>query len=602
MTIPKGAIGRHYKIACLLALFCLASLNAHAAFLYKSYIVRKDRGKDILCDPYIVQKNDWLLKIFRQRGEISHDDFPAFLRIFSRINPHVHDIDKILPGQHIFIPLKILRPDSLEGQELGVVTIPFVTISNIETMLKNNSKKHLVKKGDTVSTLLSSHFGKYGTKAYNEGLRIFKAMNPQIEDIDLVYAGQPVFLPQKALQNQPWYESLFDTSGNLVHPPNTETTQLAGSQALSGDELQTELNASVSALEQAAQILEARLFQKGVYYFPRPGRNDFQLNLTRYPVLEFDSKTRVLITPPAEENQGLSEAKLAAIKNYWKNLKVIPLSSSAPLETVLSSLIATSAHRDPNGRYVFNDQGVQVRIQSQWMIFQPQKKRNLGISILNEGEEKTPPPVLDYLISRGVLLKELSFDTKSPPRPQNIAAPGGVQILDASADPKIFIPAFFKILGMTYTPNVSITFPYAGTQIQAVSNLLSKPNGGVALIDFGDLYGDAVQSIEKTGISVVQIKREMPAKDIIPHLITAAGMACNIDPTFSAARRRGSFNISFTVPGYLAQQNETPKMLFATVPVPSSFLVFFHQQEIRVIGISGIRQSDNLKSDSTLLF
>ena len=50
--------------------------------LLKDYVVRYDRGWDILCDPYQVQKGDWVLKIFRQKGEIVLEDFREFLSIF----------------------------------------------------------------------------------------------------------------------------------------------------------------------------------------------------------------------------------------------------------------------------------------------------------------------------------------------------------------------------------------------------------------------------------------------------------------------------------------------------------------------------------------
>jgi hypothetical protein len=599
MTINRATIGLCIKFACIITMACLFSMTAHAAFLYKSYIVRKDRGKDILCDPYIVQKDDYVLKIFRQRGEISHDNFPTFLRIFGRINPHVHNIDKILPGQHIFIPLKILAPGSLEGQELGVVTIPFVTISDIHSILKNNSKKYTIDKGDTVSDILSSNFGRYGTKTYEDGLRMFKAMNPQIENLNLIYAGQEVFLPQKALQNQPWYESLFDASGDLVKALKTETDTMEKNPTdVMAESTQIGKPTDVSSLEQVAQILDAKLFQKGVYYFPRLGQKDFQLDLTRFPVLEMGSRTRVLVMPPPGEGKRLSETNLVAIKNYWKSLSVISLSPNAPFESALSSVIGATDKNRSAGKHVFTDQGVQVMVQAQWMIDQPQKKRNLGISVLNEGEERTPQPIIDYLMNHGILLKELSSDNKNThPSPKTIAA-GGIQILDASVDPKTFIQNFFSSLGINYAQNVSVSFPYAGAQIQAVSNLLSKPNGGASLIDFGDLYGDAVQAIEKTGIKVVQIEKGIPIDTFIPKLITAAGMTCNIDPTFSVARRKGSFNTSITVPGYLAQQNEKPTALLATAPLDAILLDFFLRQEIRVIGLSGIRREENPKPAS----
>ncbi|MBU3981670.1 MAG: hypothetical protein KKG97_10180, partial [Proteobacteria bacterium] len=74
---------------CLIIFTISLPYDVNAAFLYKSYEVRKDNGRDILCDPYIVQKDDWIYKLFRQRGEISQKDFPEFLSIFKRINPHI---------------------------------------------------------------------------------------------------------------------------------------------------------------------------------------------------------------------------------------------------------------------------------------------------------------------------------------------------------------------------------------------------------------------------------------------------------------------------------------------------------------------------------
>ena len=94
-----------------LILACLIVFRpAYGAFVHKNYVVRYDRGWDILCDPYVVKTNDWIFKLFRQKGEISHKDYPEFLRIFKRLNPHVHDIDRIRPGQHILIPLKESHP------------------------------------------------------------------------------------------------------------------------------------------------------------------------------------------------------------------------------------------------------------------------------------------------------------------------------------------------------------------------------------------------------------------------------------------------------------------------------------------------------------
>ena len=173
----------------LLFISTIVSSPANAALWDKHYIVKRDQGKDILCDPYIVQENDWIYKIFRQKGEISEQDFPTFLEIFARLNPQIDDINRIYPGSLILIPLKIITQDTLPAHPSGSVIIPFASISN------RPIKTILIRKGDTVSKLISQHFGNYGSKGYQEAIRLFQELNPQITDLNRVMVGQKVRLP-----------------------------------------------------------------------------------------------------------------------------------------------------------------------------------------------------------------------------------------------------------------------------------------------------------------------------------------------------------------------------------------------------------------------
>jgi hypothetical protein len=201
----------------LLALILLLPApDTHGAMLYKSYVVRYDRGWDILCDPYEVQQGDWVLKIFRQKGEIAHEDFREFLGIFQRLNPQVKDIDRIRPGQVVDIPLKKLPPGALPGQSTGVVTIPFVMISSPPEMIKKHTRSYTIRRGDTLSQLIAKRFGgRYGNKTYREGLQLFKAANPQIKDINHIYTGQKIYMPDPSIRKKAWYDALFDKSGHL---------------------------------------------------------------------------------------------------------------------------------------------------------------------------------------------------------------------------------------------------------------------------------------------------------------------------------------------------------------------------------------------------
>mgnify|MGYP000188450637 CR=1 FL=1 len=181
-----------------LVLACLIVLRpAYCAFVYKNYVVRYDRGWNILCDPYVVKKNDWIFKLFRQKGELSHKDYPEFLRIFKRLNPHVHNIDRIRPGQHILIPLKKVTRDALPEQSSGVVTIPFIADSRMSQALERHSSPYRVQKGDSISILIAKQFKGYGTQAYENGMKLFRDMDimpPSITNSPWAKLMMPVVL------------------------------------------------------------------------------------------------------------------------------------------------------------------------------------------------------------------------------------------------------------------------------------------------------------------------------------------------------------------------------------------------------------------------
>ncbi|MBU1161724.1 MAG: LysM peptidoglycan-binding domain-containing protein, partial [Proteobacteria bacterium] len=266
-----------FTLVCMMTFPC-----AYAAFFYKSYVIRYDRGWNILCDPYVVKKDDWVFKLFRQKGEISNTDFPEFLRIFKRLNPHIHDIDRIRPGQHIVIPLKKVDQNELPEQSSGVVTIPYLTNVTLPDDATKDSTDYRVKNGDCVSILISKRYGKYGTPSYQEGEELFRLMNPQIENLNLIYAGQMIRLPdpknQNQAQSQPQPTPPLDTEAIQKTPERDRLdTSVAFDEKIPlSSDVNSRQEPSDSPLSKVASVLDAKLFNKGNYYFPRPEQEDYK--------------------------------------------------------------------------------------------------------------------------------------------------------------------------------------------------------------------------------------------------------------------------------------------------------------------------------------
>lgn len=545
-----------------------------SALLYKSYVVRQDRGRDILCDPYIVEKHDYVLKIFKQRGEIAHADFPEFLNIFRRINPQVPNINRIRPGQHIFIPLKKLLPNSIPEQATGVVTIPFVTISTLPDLLNENASAYVIKRGDTVSRLLSRSFAKYGTKEYQEGLRIFQLLNPAVSDLDQIYVNQQVVLPQAALRNQAWYASLFDNTGEIstLHVPSTRSPA----------PVPKPLPTAGSSLEKAAQLLDARVFNKGTYYFPRPGHRDFQLHLARHPILELADRSRVVFAPPSESGSGIHDEELAAMKSFWESLSVLPMDPDAPIAQILEAYFASTQNKSTQTSVSFSDRGVQVSVYARWWLNRPSGE-TVGLTPLSEKADGTPDVLLAYLSKHGITLKEIQESTPAEPRDEQVPPKAPIKTIKAG-NATAFVPALLHAMNHSYAPNIPITFPYGGIQIPAVSNLVSTRSGISMLVDFGDLYGEAISAIKSSGLNVIQIYHTDSHREIIQKILDALGQSYENDPTFSTSGPSGEFGTRISIPGFLLSAS-SPDTLLTLAPLDPQLIQYLRSRRLEIIQI-----------------
>ena len=565
--------------------------------LYKNYVVRYDRGWDILCDPYQVQQGDWVLKIFRQKGELAHNDFREFLGIFERLNPHVKDVDRIRPGQVVDIPLKKLAHGTLPGQSSGVVTIPIVMISSPKEMIEKHTRTYTVQKGDTVSTLIANRFGgRYGNTTYSQGLKLFKAANPHIKDLNRIYAGQKIYMPDPSIREQSWYSALFDEAGNLVEqvaeseknestePQPQPQPQPAIAAAPEMAPLPSEA-ASTGPAAEAASAIGGRLLDKGTYFFPMKQGKDFELDLSRYPMIDLQNGSKVILTT----QDRLMNVDLPLVQSYWENVKAVKVSDNASSQEILEAVLSAFSGEASSDHLAFDDGAASIRVSAKWIRTELSADgripRHSCITPIMSASERTHDTIVRYLDQNDILIKEiLSGAPEATRRPIHTDATADVDSIDGSSQ-KALIESFAALMGFHYSPNTSISFPYAGIQVQALSNLLSFGNGKEILIDFGDLYGDAVNAIRGTGLEILQIDVGAGPVEIIQRLMETAGMAYTASPIFYGANRPAEFNTAISINGILIPTDTGENRLIAVKQIPELIKTFFRVQGIQLVRV-----------------
>jgi len=586
---------RHYRPLLLLSLFLLLTIAllsspVQGSFLYKNYVIKEDMGWDILCAPYIVQRNDWVLKIFKLRGEIARENFPHFLRVFKRINPHIINIDQIRPGQQILIPLKRLRESPVPDNTSGIVTIPFVDLSRSFGRKHPPANAYKVKRGDTVSKLIAGTFGRFGSKTYKQAIALFTQLNPHINDLDLIFIDQTIFLPRSLQQSQDL--AFVENVEKISRQPHPKTAAAPEKQATSSIRPKLPLKPMIPPLAEAAAIMDAKLLDKGKYYFPRAAKDDLELDLARNPVMEMPDGSRVMLSG----EQGLPEQDLETVKSKWKAFTRVTVPEGAHVEEILNTILYATKKHEKSSRLSFSAGGARITIRAKWIIKGAMTDlnpvRNICISFIEHPDQRTPTGIIRFLGHYGIRLKEVfrssgSSSYSSPLRAIPVPRRDPVKTVMASGR-RSFVNDLLTVMGYSYTQNVTITFPYAGTEIKALSNLVTTPEGNPVFVDYGDLFGDAFLTIQKTGFNIIQINHTDTPRRITEKLAGALGPDWFRNPSFLAANRPAEFNTEFAIQGYLTEKrSDAAQMILTFTSIDKALVNMLNKRNIRIIILPG---------------
>ena len=276
---------------------------------YKQYSIFKHNNEDILCETYIVSKDDWLYKILRKKGEISEQDFPQFIKIFKKINPEIKNVDAIEPGVHILIPLKKIKKEEYEQSSPGKIDIPVIEFSAVveDFDLKPFIQKHKIQKRETISNLIDKDFLKTSGAISKEGIQAFKLVNPDIKNINIIHEGADIYLPDPSIKSQSWFKSIL--SGKIPISETKREKIAAVKRRIDDNEL--------AQLKKYSALVGGTLLNQGKMYFPGRDGSSQVLDLSSSPVIEQDDGSRILIISGNNVNAELLEY----VQIYWKNIK-----------------------------------------------------------------------------------------------------------------------------------------------------------------------------------------------------------------------------------------------------------------------------------------
>ncbi|HBT89207.1 hypothetical protein [Desulfobacter sp.] len=327
MSFPRDIIIRRIVIPAILFFFtpCAAFSATGVKTSIKKYSLFTYEDRGYLCEPYLVGQDEWLYKIFRQKGEISASDFPLFLKIFKSINPQISNIDAISPGSQILIPLKQVDKNAYKHESNGMVAVPvleFSTEINSAT-LSRHTHEHEVKAGETISELLSEEFLTSRGHISRTGEKIVLHLNPNITDINRIYQGTTIAIPDPSILSQPWFTDFIAMGKDVAPLANNVATNIPEEKRTATHSPKPLSMAQLTDLKRYTRLIQGHLMHQGNLFFPSDsqGGKPQCIDLSRTPVISDDTGKKTVLLGPDATEASMDPDLVAAMKGYWKNLQ-----------------------------------------------------------------------------------------------------------------------------------------------------------------------------------------------------------------------------------------------------------------------------------------
>lgn len=528
---------------------------------YKVYTIIRQDDRDIVCDSYIVRKGDHVWELLRRKGVIAEKDFPQFVSILKRLNPHIKDVDKIFPSQQILIPLK-----ETEAREHPPDARPrYITIPIIPDVLYVTYE---VRPGEWLRKIVTTHVGLQWDELSEDYVKTLKRLNPAINDLDLIHPGQPIRIPEVSAK-VPTRTAAAPTE--TLPPPKKRIPwwQQAVSKTVAG--------------------LGGKLLASGRCYFPGKDQDLF-LDLTTFPMIEMGDGRHLILKSRKDFPENLERA----IRSFWKSLIIIRIDPGEPWVTALDKVFrAISGGKVQKILDIHElDDGIRVTLRGDWILSQDDNGRippaYYCITLIENPEERTSAPVVEYLAKENIqvvdILAKGGMENKMPSSQKNAPEELSMQRIHASGQ-EAFVYGLVTAMGYSYEPQVPLTFDYAGFQVETTSNIIHGENAMDVVVDFGTFYGDAESAIEAGGLKVVSIRPEDGALTIVRNLLKTIGLPFAEDPVFFAANRNVFKTVSLTIPGVVSSHPDQERTFLTKARLHPRLCDFLMERDIKVLKI-----------------
>ena len=442
---------------------------------------------------YTVQEGDVLSEIINNLPGVTRKNIPNYYKMTRELNPNITDFDKLYVGQKIILPGKSdLKTERKE----------------IASPVAQNYK---VKKGDTLIHIIRRNLRIKGGSQTHKTLLLVKSLNPEIQDVNRIYIGQIVRLPEG---------QVLTKSGGIPEalPESEDLAVKEVERVAPKDTVVLPRPARLQVVKHVVTQMNGTMTTAGNYYLPVSGTEQITIDCSVIPVVEIDNQTIFLDTG----NRSIDHLK-KIIHGYWSNFHLIRIDDRDDVVTTLKKIFSNTRNYEivKSQKPVSVGSRPSLNVVVDWIISSrkattfPSKIQ--ALRFVDTNSPLLPRPLVKYAASHSLVLTEISSGKGLAQKAEEIYSLPPKTLLPRSSV-RDFSHALMVSLNIPAEKDVDVKvfdIKHDGYNLSLKADVAATYGGKKYLIFSRNVSPEFINMLQKSGNQLIFVSdRDDPAKNM----------------------------------------------------------------------------------------
>jgi LysM repeat protein len=471
---------------------------------------------------YTVKKGDILSALVRYIPGVTEEDISDNYRVIQELNPDITDLNKLKVGQSLVLPRKPFAY-SEEKKMKTATTATDTTVAALAVLPaapSGNGQSYTIKKGDTLIKIIHREL-KIRTDT-KKTLKIIKSMNPNVIDVNKIYAGDIIKLPSNAVFVQAANEASASEKEEIIVE---KTPEQPGKIIEVKEKMSMPPEARLAVLKHVITQMNGSFTATGNYYLPIPKTGQVTIDCSKMPVIEFDDKTTLFLDLDNRAPDNLKKI----INDNWTNYYLIKVDKKDDVIAILKKVFNATKSYSMSKRDKPLTIGTlpPVEFFVDWIIVKTTAKEaqalTQGLRIIYENNLLLPKAVKNYARKNGVIITEISEESGLIGKPEEIYSLPPMPVYPTTSA-KDFSYALISNLGFNADKDVDVKiFDTAkdGVNLSIKADVLVKDGNKKYVIFSRNLTQQFITVLKQAGYEIIFVADNEAPKNIMEKILRA---------------------------------------------------------------------------------